>query len=209
MFKKLNTYTLILLILTIFVSCDFKNSKQSGTDTHEGMVTSREFETESGKKFVVEIDNRQSASLSKVKVTTLEFNAVNTVHAIGAMDKVESVFLADLDENGFEEIYIVSRSAGSGSYAQIYGVASNKDKSTSPIYVPEISEKEREQGGLFYGFMGHNSFKIEEGKLLNTFPVYTKTDSNAKPTGGKQTVEYELIPGEASWILAPKKIVFN
>jgi len=119
---------------------------------------------------------------------------------------VEKVFLADLDGNGFDEIYLLTRRAGSGSYSSMYGVASNKDKSATLIYVPEISEKQMGRGGLFEGFMGHNKFSVEDGKLINTFPVYLENDSNTNPTGGKRKVLYQLILGEAGWILKPDKI---
>jgi hypothetical protein len=40
--------------------------------------------------------------------------------------------------------------------------------------------------------MGHDTFKVENGKLLRTFPVYTDTDANANPTGGTRTLTYTL-----------------
>lgn len=205
--RKLKIYTTIVLVLAVLVSCNFKKASKLKDNVYEGKIETREFKTKSGKVFVVEIDNSMGASISTVQITTQEFTAVNAVHKIGTIDPVEFIFIADLDGNGFDEIYIVSRSAGSGSYANIYGVASNKDKSTTPIYVPEIASKQRAENGLFYGFMGHNTFTFEDGELLNIFPVYTEDDTNAKPTGGTRSVEYELIAGESGWILAPRSIV--
>ena len=73
--------------------------------------------------------------------------------------------------------------------------------------MPEISEKQIEKGGLFEGFMGHNKFSIEDGKLINIFPVYLEGDNNANPTGGKRKILYRLIAGEAGWILGPVRII--
>jgi hypothetical protein len=68
-------------------------------------------------------------------------------------DPISDVFTADLDGNGFDEIYIVTTAAGSGSYGTILGFASNKDKSLSMIHFPEV----REGDETFEGYMGHDT----------------------------------------------------
>jgi hypothetical protein len=103
--------------------------------------------------------------------------------------------LADLDHNGFPELYITTQSAGSGSYGNIIGYAVNNGKSITPIYLPELR---------FDGYMGHDRFVIEKSAIKRTFPVYLKGDSNARPTGGMHTVVYKLVAGEAGWILRPQ-----
>jgi len=55
------------------------------------------------------------------KVETRGFSEANGVVDLGEMDPVEKVFLADLDRDGFEELYLVTRCAGSGSYAAFGG----------------------------------------------------------------------------------------
>ena len=54
-------------------------------------------------------------------------------------------------------------------------------------------------------YMGHDAFVIEANKLVRTFPVYQKTDTNQHPTGGKRKVIYGLYPGEAMWQLKVEK----
>lgn len=117
-------------------------------------------------------------------------------------DPLDNTFMADIDKNGFEELYLITRSAGSGSYAQIYGFASNNDKSISPIYVPELSDDDFVK--LFQGYMGHDKFYIEDSKLLREYPIYKKEDTQNMPTGGNKTLEYQLKMGEASWELTIK-----
>ena len=201
-------FFLIIVVSVLMFSCQNpKKQKSEQQKLTRDAVQLTEYSTKSGKKFIVSIDNSLGASIKYVEIKTDGFEAVNTTHIIGEIEPVEKVLLADLDKNGFEEIYLLTRSAGSGSYSNIYGVASNKDKSATPIYVLEISEKEMEKGGLFEGFMGHNKFEIEDGKLVNTFPVYLENDNNANPTGGNRKIVYRLIAGEAGWILKPVKIV--
>jgi hypothetical protein len=49
--------------------------------------------------------------------------------------------------------------------------------------------------------MGHDSFRIEDGKLLRIFPLYNQGDTNENPTGGRRKLVYGLYPGEAMWQL--------
>lgn len=204
---KFISHLIVASSLLMFACQNPQKHKSENLKSGEPAVKSTEYETKSGKKFIVRTDHSIGASICDVQIETRDFEVVNTIHKIGMIDPVEEVILADLDKNGFEEIYLFTRSAGSGSYGNIYGVASNKDKSATLIYVPEISEKQIEKGGLFEGFMGHNKFSIEDGKLINIFPVYLEGDNNANPTGGKRKILYRLIAGEAGWILGPVRIV--
>ena len=164
--------------------------------------------TESGKIFMVRVDKSLGASIHKVTVETREFEIVNDTYDLGEVDPVEHIFLGDLDGDGFEEIYITTRSAGSGSYGSIYGIASNNDKSVSEIYVPKPSDLP-DKASFFQGYRGHNKFQIENGVLVNEFPVYAESDTNAKPTLGTRKVFYTLDHGEASRILTPEKAVYH
>ena len=103
--------------------------------------------------------------------------------------------MADLDGNGFDEIYIITTSAGSGSYGTVLGLASNNDKSLSLINFPETRKGDEN----FEGYMGHDTFRIEGQKLVRIFPVYNKGDTNENPTGGRRKLVYGLYPGEAMW----------
>jgi len=202
----------IFLLMTILlgIACqNVQNQKSKTTSTIENKLSSKEYTTNSGKKFIVHIHHSQGASISDAKVETKGFDVVNTTHKMGVIDPIEEIFLADLDKGGFEEIYLVTQTAGSGSYSNIYGIASNKDKSAIPVYVRPVSEKQIAKGGLFEGFMGHNKFSMEDGKLINTFPVYNEGDSNAKPTGGNRRIEYRLIAGETGWILEAFSLLNN
>ncbi len=65
------------------------------------------------------------------------------------------------------------------------------------INFPDIQKKDK----MFEGYMGHDTFTIEGQKLIRTFPVYKKKDTNQNPTGGKRKLVYGLYPGEAMWQL--------
>ena len=54
--------------------------------------------------------------------------------------------------------------------------------------------------GIYYLKIFHSNI----WKLIiidDYIPVYEENDSNAKPSGGKSSVIYKLVAGEAGWIL--------
>ena len=152
--------------------------------------------TRTGKTIVVSQTHPAGRSLGTIEVRTEGFEH-NYGEVFEDRDPISDVFTADLDGNGFEEIYIVTTAAGSGSYGTILGFASNKDKSLSMIHFPEV----REGDANFEGYMGHDTFTIEGRKLVRIFPVYQEGDTNANPTGGRRKLVYGLVPGEAGWQL--------
>jgi hypothetical protein len=135
---------------------------------------------------------KTSASLNDIIVIPENFESVNEPFIVKNADPVNSVFTADIDSDGFSELYIITVSAGSGSYSGIYAFASNRDRSVSPVYVKDFYEK---------GYRGHSRIFLKENRLYRSFPVYNKDDKNCCPSGGTETVQYRLIKGEASWIL--------
>ncbi|WP_425659575.1 PliI family lysozyme inhibitor of I-type lysozyme [Tenacibaculum ascidiaceicola] len=102
--------------------------------------------------------------------------------------------IEDLNSDGFPEVVIYTRSDGSGSYGNVIGYSVNNGKSVSQIYFPPITENKK----LSEGYMGHDKFTIVETTLSQRFPIYTKEDSNANPTGGIRQINYKLVDGEAS-----------
>ena len=156
----------------------------------------KEYKTKTGKTIVVTETHPVGQSLNTIEISTKDFE-YNRPEIYEDRDPISNVFIADLDGNGFDEIYIITTSAGSGSYGRVLGFASNKDKSLSMINFPEIQEGDEN----FDGYMGHDTFSIEGQKLIRTFPIYHKDDTNQNPTGGRRKVTYGLYPGEAMWQL--------
>jgi len=163
----------------------------------------REYETRAGKKILVKETHPVGQSISTIQVTTKGF-VYDFFETYEDMDPVSKVMLADLNQDGFDEIYIVTTAQGSGSYGNILAFASNRDKSLSMINFPEINDNDK----CFSGYMGHDSFAIEGNALVRTFPVYKGGDANARPTGGTRTITYGLVPGEAMWQLRVESVTF-
>jgi len=161
---------------------------------------SKELKTKTGKAIMISETHPVGQSLSTVKISTLDFEN-NYSEIYEDRDPISDIFLSDLDGNGFDEIYIITTSAGSGCYGAVLGFASNNDKSLSMINFPEVQEGDNN----FKGYMGHDTFRIEDGKLVRIFPIYYQGDTNQNPTGGKRKLVYGLYPGEAMWQLKVEK----
>ena len=161
----------------------------------------REFQTKTGKTIIVSETHPVGRSLSTIAITTKNFEH-DFKEVYEDQDPISDIFLADLDANGFDELYIITTSTGSGSYGKVIGFASNKDKSLSMIHFPAIEKGDQN----LKGYMGHDTFKLEDQKLVRLFPIYIEGDANLNPTGGTRKLIYELLPGEAMWQLKVKKV---
>ena len=173
-----------------------ENSEFSNNDNNKVIL----LETKSGKSFQVS-ENFISASISNVSIQPKGFAEVNETIILEEIDPVSDIFKVDLDQNNYDELYIITKSTGSGSYATIYGYASNNDKSISPINVPNIAQSDLAPDAIFYGYQGHDSIYISNHKLIRKYPIFKENDENCCPTGGSQSIKYDLVAGESSWRL--------
>ena len=206
--KQVQNIFTVLIALSFFCSCVESSMKVDAPDAQAlssgGKAPSfdapKEYKTQCGKTIIISETHPVGQSLSKIEIRTKDFEN-NYLETYEDKDPISDVFLADLDGNGFDEIYIITTSAGSGSYGKILGFSSNKDKSLSMINFPEIQKGDI----IFKGYMGHDTFKIEDQKLVRTFPKYNEGNTNQNPNGGTQKLIYGLSPGEAMWQLKIEK----
>lgn len=209
----------LLAILTISLfSCANTTESDSGSDANassEDTVTEwasqqpkpaaqvevTNFRTKSGNEFTV-IEKKQSASLSRVTIQGTGFPNSQEVFTLRDVDPFEAGLIGDLDGNGFDELYLITRASGSGSYASIYGYASNNDLSYGPIYLAEPAENDPN----FRGYMGHDRISVISNQLIREFPVFNSGDANNAPSGGYRILKYSLEKGEASYILKVESV---
>jgi hypothetical protein len=152
-----------------------------------------EYKTKTGKIFVVTESHPTGMSLSNISVGFKGGDSLSQM-PYNDVDPISKVLVGDLDANGFDEIYIITTAAGSGSYGKVYGVSSNSDKSVSMISIPEVTEEDMKKGGKFEGYEGHDEFEIVENSLARRFPI--------KGDGVKmRAINYKLKAGENSYVL--------
>ncbi len=136
-------------------------------------------------------------SLRQLTITPHGLAGVNEVIKQEIEGSVAGAEVADLNKDGFPEIYVYVTSAGSGSYGSLVAYSSNRNRSLTPIYLAPLTDDKKNSAG----YMGHDEFSVIESSLGRRFPVYNKDDSNANPTGGIRQLTYKLKQGEASWVL--------
>jgi hypothetical protein len=152
-----------------------------------------EYKTKTGKIFVVTESHPTGMSLSNISVGFKGGDSLSQM-PFNDVDPISKVLVGDLDANGFDEIYVITTAAGSGSYGKVYGVSSNSDKSVSFITIPDVTEVDMKKGGKFEGYEGHDEFEIVENSLARRFPI--------KGEGVKmRAINYKLKAGENSYIL--------
>jgi len=189
----------LLVLITISITAVIIIISCNRTDKQD-LNSPKTYKTKTGKTIIVNETHPVGQSLSNIEISTTDFEH-NHPEIYENLDPISDVHIADLDSNGFDEIYIITTSAGSGNYGKVMGFASNKDKSISMINFPDIQKDDE----MFEGYMGHDIFSIGDNKLIRTFPLYKQDDTNQNPTGGKRKLTYGLFPGEAMWQLKVEK----
>lgn len=145
----------------------------------------------------------QSSSLSRVRIQPQGLKGENAVIEASADGTVTAAEVADLNGDGFPEIYIYVTSVGSGSYGSLIAYGSNKNLSLTEIYLPSLEENPK----ALEGYQGHDEFGVVENALVRRFPIYKGNDIQAHPTGGTRQVQYHLVAGEAGWKLKAYRTV--
>jgi hypothetical protein len=152
---------------------------------------SKELKTKTGKIIIITETHPVGQSISSIAITTKGFKE-NKLIELNDIDPIEKIELKDLDNDGFEEIYLFTRSVGSGSGGDFYVYASDKDKRLVKYEKEELEEKEYLKGGRLEGYMGHDTCFFDKEMLVMEFRIYKENDANLKPTGGTKKVFYGL-----------------
>jgi len=154
-------------------------------------VTEKKFEGK-GITYIVREDKSLGISVSRITILATDTKYTDSLN-LGDKDPVQTGMLADLDENSHDELYLVTRSVGSGTYAHIFGFMRDEQNKLVAIEVPEISPEDQIKGKLFEGYMGHDTIYIQKNRLVRKFPKYNPGDANDKPTGGNGVIRYSLV----------------
>ena len=140
-------------------------------------------------------------SLQQVTIQPSGLLATNREEKLEA-EPVINAEVGDLNADGYPELLIFTRSAGSGSYGKVVAFSVNNGKSMSRVTFPETSEN----ASLKKGYGGHDKFRIVNNSLTQEFPVYKENDLNSQPSGLKKVITYKLQTGEASRIFLVENV---
>jgi hypothetical protein len=216
MIKMKNNFLVAIALSITVLSCgDQKNEKETSVAADTPALATpeappppeapvpppvQEYKTKTGKVFLLEESHPKGMSLSDIKVSFADDK--NSELSFSDLDPLNKVLVGDLDKNGYDELYVITTAAGSGSYGNLRGFASLRDKSIGMVNLPDLAESDMAKGGKFEGYEGHDEFNIVNNELVRTFPV--KSDK-----GTKRTVVYKMVQGEAAYQLVVKSSSVN
>ncbi len=167
--------------------------------------------TQSNSPFVVEdapagvsfrIDSPNSGSINPLHLQVFSEDRLLDEVRIEVDGTVYHAEATDIDNNGLPEIYVMVQSAGSGSYGTLIGYTLNSKRGLTAIQVPALTTI----AGASEGYMGHDTFTIMKGAVVQHFPVYRPEDNNAHPSGGERRIQYRLRQNGDDWELVPHNI---
>jgi hypothetical protein len=104
---------------------------------------------------------------------------------------IAGVWLADLENDGAPDLVVALTSAGSGSYGSVH-VYRHRGSAFISIPVSDLSDAQK------VGYMGHDAFSVEGGRLDREFPRYLEGDPNASPSGGRVRLRYSF--ADSAWM---------
>ncbi len=147
--------------------------------------------TQSGKTITITETNPIGQSLSTILITPLGFASDTPITL--ETNKLTKFFLADLNQDTYDELILITTAQGSGSYGEAIIYTTTDDRGLIPVTVPQLKEEDTKKGGLFEGYMGHDTFLIASGTILTReFPTYVASDTESMPTGPTRKVLYTL-----------------
>lgn len=150
----------------------------------------KEYRTKSGKIICITETHPIKENLSTVTISSASLQ-LETPIVLKDINPIEKVIVADLNKDGYDEIYITTRSVDTNSFSELFGFASNQDKGLTQINL-HINRKESEKGGIFDGCLGHEIYTFEKEAIVLEFPIYNEKNGNSKPTGATRVITYTL-----------------
>jgi len=107
---------------------------------------------------------------------------------ISDSDPIETFFVADLNNDGIEELYLETKSAGSGGYGDLIAISADESGRMMRINTEAIDEIISNDEK----YSGHDYFYLKDKFLVHEYPLYNEEDPNCCPTGGNRMNYYQL-----------------
>ncbi len=194
-------YSLLVVIFSslLFIQCttkskyELKKKIENTSFGHEKIDydTIIELKTAGDQLILVKEKFQEGKSIASIYLITEKY-VDNIKTEFKDQDPLEDAFLYDLNLDGVDDLFLITRSTGSGSYGNVKTFLGEENKTLLPIEMPEISTDDIENDGVFVGYRGHDQFELVESELIRKFPIYKDNDKNYLPTGGTRIIIYKL-----------------
>ncbi|MCK5847260.1 MAG: hypothetical protein KAG84_07470 [Bacteroidales bacterium] len=166
--------TILLFSIFVFTNCDnldyppIKNTEKLINDSVNIIDSNQNtpfriqiLKTSNNKNIVFKISNPLGVSLTNVVIIGANFEDKSPI-TLNEIDPISKIQLYDINNDGFDELFIFTQSAGSGSYGNIYAFTSTKGMQLKPIIIDDF---------IFDGYIGHDLFTFNNDKLIRTFTI--------------------------------------
>lgn len=189
----MKNFILIILFAQSFLFAEVSYNKPLSKDTNNisANIPTREFKLKSGKSFIV-MQEPESEYLYDVRVIGVGFQDSKDTILFDEVEHVDTILVADINNDGFEEIYIFTKGFAPGDYDHVFGITSDEDKTYKEINFPRLKPDEIKEGGIFEGYNGRDVYRINNNVLERTFPIHKPGDTYQNPEGGYRTIYYSL-----------------
>lgn len=171
------------------MNSDYINSPD--TDKALSNIPPDTFKINNGNTFIV-MQDAESEYLYDVKIIGVGFRETADTILFDEIERVDTIMIADIDNNGDEELYIFTRGFSDGAFDHVFGVTSVGDEYYSEILFPPFSPEDFLPGGTFEGYNGKDVYRIKDNVLERTFPVHRAGDTYENPELGFRTVYYSI-----------------
>lgn len=187
---------IVLLLLIVGVGCD-RQTPGAGNSSHR--VASEpepgEYIEETFNSFTMRCMEGDDAARSIGSfIVRISMNGRPITEVTGDRDgTLQNCWMRNIDGDQDAEVLLVSKSAGSGGYANLY-VYKFDGKQLQPTELPDPDPD------LMVGFQGRDRYEVLDGVLTRRFPVYQAGDPNCCPEGNDRVIAFDAAAG--AWKLA-------
>ncbi len=204
--------------------------KDTAPEDHAFMkINTTEYTTQSGKKFIIRASATNYSYLDLMVTTKSFFPNNEYTHSLENIDPIVDIWYTDLNSDGYNEWFIITRNIGSGGYGNLFGYISDEDTRVVHVEIPPLTERE-----TMGGYMGHDTFHLETkdfGKveiecyywrrdrscfhphheifIIREFPLYNEGDGSVNPSGGRVKIQYSLMKQNENFVLTPVKVYYR
>jgi hypothetical protein len=197
---------LIFLIAIGFVSCGKKSRSGASTEVSAYQeVRLIKIKFNFNQSFEIR-EVKRSRSVAQIHVQGIGFQQTNQTLCFNNVAPFESALVADIDNNGFEELYVITRSTGENKQARIYGISSVGGVKYKTIYIPDFDAANSATLVHLEGYKGNDSIFIKDKTLKRIFPVTFFDSVENCDRKVFREISYKLVEYDNSYSLQVAKV---
>lgn len=165
-------------------------------------IMSAEYFLKNGKSFTI-LQSPESDYLVDVRVFGKGFPEMQDTIFFEEIELIDTVIIADINNDGFDEMYIFTRGYAPFAYDHVFGITSDEDKNYKEINFTDIKQSDVAEGNIFNGYQGQDVYTFENNKIKRIFPVYNQGDFYGNPSRGYKTLFYTIEKTESGFYYKP------